>query len=313
MAIKRYFKFLACFLVFLTVTSASGIYANINNGTTDENNVIYVSINGNDTNDGLTLNTSKKSIQNAINNADNGTKIIISPGTYKENLKISNINVTLTSNQPKKTIINGQLNDICITIYRGCNVTINGLTITNGRGILVGEGINPHRYGGGVWTEGDLTLTNSIITKNTADYGAGIYNSYPPDSHTVNITNCIITKNLACSGAGIYNKGTMNIACSNITHNNAKYCEGGGITNRGGEVAVNYCNIRYNTAKWGGGGVYNGCEKDSFCSVNHCNITYNKGSNGGGLHNGEGMRVANSRIISNRADDGGGVFNLIII
>jgi hypothetical protein len=60
----------------------------------DVNETIYVSTSGNDTNTGLTLNMSKRTIQNALDIAKDGDVIKVCNGTYKEHV-IINKNVLL--------------------------------------------------------------------------------------------------------------------------------------------------------------------------------------------------------------------------
>ena len=62
------------------------------------------------------------------------------------------------------------------------------------------------RQGGGIYYQCDvLSINNSTIVENSADYGGGIYCTWPITGFATNwtITNCIIAKNSALSGAGI--------------------------------------------------------------------------------------------------------------
>jgi len=82
-------------------------------------------------------------------------------------------------------------------IASGRDVTISGLTVTNGSAPL------PYRWGGGIYNDhGALTLNNCTISGNTAVQGAGggIYNDGNDSSAMLTITNCTINGNSAWPG-----------------------------------------------------------------------------------------------------------------
>jgi pectin methylesterase-like acyl-CoA thioesterase len=84
----KYFKKLSALLITLIVIGmVSGAFAT--ESINDNGKTIYVAINGNDANDGLTCVTAKKTIQNAINTAKNGDTIRVAQGKYQENLLIN--------------------------------------------------------------------------------------------------------------------------------------------------------------------------------------------------------------------------------
>ena len=68
-------------------------------------------------------------IQDAIDKAITGSEIIISPGTYNENLVI-NTTVHIMATGPEQTIINGNKTSNIVNINAD-NVTIKNLTIIN--------------------------------------------------------------------------------------------------------------------------------------------------------------------------------------
>lgn len=98
------------------------IYADSIDGT------IYVSTSGNDTNNGLTLNSSKRTIQNALDTAKAGDTIKVCNGTYKEHITI-NKDVFLVGENREKTIIDGTNNGTIATIKSDINVSLDGFTI----------------------------------------------------------------------------------------------------------------------------------------------------------------------------------------
>src|SRR5437588_8608542 len=90
------------------------------------------------------------------------------------------------------------------------NVTISGITITNGN--------VPGTQGGGIYTSGILTLTGCTISGNSAgDGGGGIVN----ESAALTITNSTVSNNSANVGGGITNFSTATITNSTISDNTA--------------------------------------------------------------------------------------------
>jgi hypothetical protein len=71
----------------VTVTSASqyGVDVTISGVSNPPGKTIYVAMNGNDLNDGLTLDYAKKTIESAVGIASAGDTVKVSPGTYVEN------------------------------------------------------------------------------------------------------------------------------------------------------------------------------------------------------------------------------------
>ncbi|MBN2829514.1 MAG: hypothetical protein JXR56_04240, partial [Candidatus Cloacimonetes bacterium] len=130
-------------------------------------------------------------IQEGINNAAQGDMVLISPGTYYENIDLSNkIGITLCSLEAttgdstyiNTTIIDGRFEEestiLCFENVIDC--TIRGLSITGGRGHIFYDihDINSFIvYGGGIYLydQIDLTLINLEIYGNRASQGGGIF------------------------------------------------------------------------------------------------------------------------------------------
>ncbi len=162
-----------------------------------------------------------KTISNAIVPAQDGDTIIVSPGTYYENVNFSGKAITLCSTNPddwavvKETIINANNSGSVIT-FKGSEsyeTVLSGFTITNGKSSS-GGGIycpdyayptitnniimgNTSINGGGGILGGRPRLHNNIITNNQAGYGAGICSS------SGKITHCLIANNSSSAGYGV--------------------------------------------------------------------------------------------------------------
>src|SRR5207244_757685 len=132
---------------------------------------------------------------------------------------------TVTGPGANLLAINGNANGSVFFINESdIDVTIAGLTITNGANGYGGGGIHSFRFG-------TLTITNCTLSGNSAHYsGGGIY-SY---TGTLNITNSTLSGNSATSeGGGIWSHNdAFTITNSTLSSNSAG--QGGGIYNHEG-------------------------------------------------------------------------------
>jgi predicted outer membrane repeat protein len=161
-----------------------------------------------------------ETIQQAINFAEDGDRIIITPGTYTENLYWAGKNITLRSEDPNDwdtvsgTILSGGQKGPVVT-FAGTEVSAKllGFTLADGFSEDTGGGIQGNgttatiercvvrnnisgMSGGGI--HGALgRIANCIIQNNTAELGGGL-------ADCNDITNCIITSNTAVEGGGLY-------------------------------------------------------------------------------------------------------------
>lgn len=128
------------------------------------------------------------------------------------------------------------------------NVTLDGLTITNGAGVGAG---------GGIWA-GDftaVTIRNGVITNNTAQSGGG--GIYLTANASVTVINTTISGNHSnLDGGGIWNAGTLTLLSSTVEANTAVH-DGGGLFVAGGVAQVRNSTISGNSAA-SAGGISNG-------------------------------------------------------
>ncbi len=227
------------------------------------------------------------SIQAAINAAVSGEDtVLVHDGTYVENISFSGKAITVKSaNGAASTIIDGNGSGTVVTFSsgEGSGSVLDGFTITNG---YVSGG-----WGGGIlcYYYSSPTITNCIITGNTAYHGGGIdceSNSSPT------IINCTISGNTGYVGGGIFCKSASSPTITNCTisgntgtaHSGAIGCDsgcnpiisncilsgntagaGGGIYSYLSSPTIINCTISGNTATNNGGGIY--CESNSSASV----------------------------------------------
>jgi uncharacterized delta-60 repeat protein/CSLREA domain-containing protein len=168
--------------------------------------------------------------------------------------------------------------------------------------------------GGGISTLGSstLTITNSVISNNTATYspgGGGIYF----DSGTLSIDNCTISNNaatfeLAGGGGGISLHGSsavMTISNSSVTGNTATYT--GGIS-AGGTTNIINTTISNNRAVRSAGGIaVSGTVTISDSIIRENQVTEPDGL-GGGIMNFGKLFIINSNIRLNTGDFGGAIY-----
>ncbi len=259
-------------LLFLSVTivlftgaaSAADIYVN---GT-----------GGNDDDPGTSWGTAKKTIYGGITAVGTGETVNIANGTYtgENNTGISiDRNMTLIGQSREGTIIDGENLSRIFTIKDGITVTLQNLTIQNGK---TGYGAairsratlniinctftdnNATDYGGAIYNNGTLTVMDSIFTQNTAPfygdpyttYGGAIYN----DLYLI-IVGSTFTNNTAAFGGAIHNNGTLDVTNSNFTNNTADVRGGAIYSYRAGSMNVVDTNFTGNTANEYGGAIFN--------------------------------------------------------
>lgn len=137
---------------------------------------------------------------------------------------------------------------------------LSGIATLNVEDLTVASGSVPHvLFGGGIRNSGGfLTVTNSIVSANsagTSGVGGGIFNS---SGSTLTITNSTISENSAFHGAGVYNDGgTVTITNSTFWRNATTFGDGGGVFNTFGLLTVTNSTLVENTAARSGGGLYN--------------------------------------------------------
>jgi hypothetical protein len=109
--------------------------------------------------------------------------------------------------------------------------------------------------GGGIFNNGSLILQNSELSNNTATGGGGgLYNYW--SASVVTVTNSIISGNSADQGGGIYSLKRLNLSDSSLQGNSADVIGGGLIV--GADTAVlNNVTVYQNTAVNYGAGILN--------------------------------------------------------
>lgn len=228
-------------------------------------------------------------IQAAINAATNGDTVLVSPGTYVENIDFLGkvIRVTSTNGSAVTTIAgNGSGSVVTFRSSEGVKSILNGFTITGGMA----------SFGGG---------------------GIEISNASPT------ITNNKIIGNHACDGDGIeISFGSPLIKGNTISGNSQSGCSGGtgggGIEIGGAARAQIIGNLITNNNSGsgiGGGGIslFAAGTPTIMNNIISNNSAQNSGFGGGGISmvNDSDAVVVQNLIFGNSAPQGGGVYYLV--
>jgi predicted outer membrane repeat protein/parallel beta-helix repeat protein len=254
-----------------------------------------------------------ETIQCAINDANNGDEIEVSPGTYHEAIDFGGNAVRLYSTAgPNDTTIDGSghYHVVQCISNEGPNTILEGFTITGGN---ANGSVYTDRVGGGMYNvSSSPTVTNCIFIGNTAsNYGGGMHN----DSSSPTVTNCTFSGNSATrSGGGMYNSSSSPMVTKCTFSGNSATSSGGGMYNLGSSPTVTNSTFSGNSANTNGGGMVNADGSDpnvTSCTFNGNSAVYF----GGGMHNDNGSSptVTNCTFTGNTASSntwgGGGMFN----
>jgi autotransporter family porin len=208
----------------------------------------------------INITNTTNAIHNAVLNAHSGDTINLAPGNYKEYNITLNKNLTIsgpkTSNGPT-AVIDAQKNDGIFVINENLKISLNYLLIENGNS-QSGGGINSNGnltiynckfqnnnaiHGGAININpniNDLELVNSTFINNTALAGGAIYNNA-----ISTISNCTFLNNTAGAGGAIFDYGVLNVTRSTFQYNTANLglYRGGAVFISGGQAYINFCRI----------------------------------------------------------------------
>ncbi|MEN3332220.1 MAG: serine protease [Blastocatellia bacterium] len=226
--------------------------------------------------------TDYPTIQQAINASVNGDTVLVSPGTYLENINFLGKAITVSSESgPGITIIDGNHAGSVVTFRSGESRSsiLSGFTIRNGRATFdfgySGGGVHIERSsatvrnniitnnigmatGGGIgMIASSALIQGNVITNNRTEFsgtsGGGIIVSFSSD---VEVVDNVISRNTADFGGGLYVYLAERLAIRNnrIQENTAFYY-GGGIFGTGYPFSIIQNLIARNSAQ-AGGGIY---------------------------------------------------------
>jgi hypothetical protein len=163
--------------------------------------------------------------------------------------------------------------------------------------------------GGGIYSAGRLTLTQSTIRDNRAGSNAGgVYNA---ETGVATLANSLVDSNRVDDGAGggVRNDGELSVTATTF-HGNVATEDGGGALFNAGTASISGSTLSDNHSAESGGALYNASSGSA--SISKSTISGNRArSEGGGIFNRGGTLHLNNVTIANNAviGDGGGIAN----
>jgi len=181
----------------------------------------------------------------------------------------------------------------------------------------------------------EVHLDNCTFKGNSAEFGAGMYNSY---NCWTEIADCLFHNNEALWGGGMYNSGDFNqdadgdaepdyATLTNCVFSDNTAFSGGGMFTGGLRNFIDsesYCMVRLDNCTFErnfadlGGGMYSGEHYRSSPILQDCDFSRNTATfGGGGIYNNDGSLaltgckfVANSTLVGGGLLGGGGVYSI---
>jgi hypothetical protein len=225
------------------------------------------------------------SLRQALLDACEGGTITFAPALNGQTIGLTSgellpdRDVTIAGPGANLLTISGNGSNRVFFVNSGVNVLLVGLTLTRGNG----AGSAPSGYGGSLYNEGTLTVSNCTLTANSAldggalknvggtayligttvssnyaSFGGGLYSFNGP----LTVVNSTVSGNTAAfNGSGIYNQGPLTVRSSTLTGNRAGSTGVGALYASGTErltnciVAGNYVGSGTTSSDLGGGAV----------------------------------------------------------
>jgi predicted outer membrane repeat protein len=163
-------------------------------------------------------------------------------------------------------------------------------------------------HGGGIYNWGTLNVTASSFDQNSAGVLGGAIANDAFDFEmpaTVTIVDSVISGNHADYGGGVFNRKTLTVINSVVANNDAS-SHGGGIAS-GGALIVSGSTLSHNSAVGNGGAI----ENQATATVTGSVVSDNHADRGGGIHHGFGSLVVTNSIVGDNSaiSNGGGIAN----
>ncbi len=262
-----------------------------------------------------TIATPCQTISYTLNSiAISGDTILISAGTYTENLTINGANFTLRGGytisgslwltDTGETVVNGNGADR-VFLIDDSNSVLEDLTITGGTAPTA------ECWGSGVWiTNGDVTIRSSTITGNAGDCGGGgieVNDDRGPAHLTLESSTVSYNTGGEKGGLQVWG-GNASADVRDVTFvGNTAADTGGGIAiNENSSADIVDTRFYSNTASHGGGGIF--VDGSAQAQITGVFIEHNSADFGGGIgvRSGASAIISDTRIISNTGNNSGG-------
>lgn len=210
----------------------------------------------------------------------------------------------------------GDVAERLLHVLPGVVATLDGLTLANGS-----AGASA---GGAIFSQGTLTVANSVVRDSSANAGGGI-----AASGALTLTNATIRANSSAgAGGGIRSEGPLTVQSSTITGNTAGGAGGGiaasasasiagstivdnsagagGGISTGASLTLSESSVSGNSAAGSGGGIVSAAQLTISASTIALNSA-GAASSGGGIASSGGATLTNVTVSDNSAGTGGGI------
>jgi parallel beta-helix repeat protein len=249
-------------------------------------------------------------IQAGINVVSNGDTVLVSPGTYTENINFNGKAITVkSSNGAKVTIIDGGNVAPVVTFSTGetRSSTLSGFTVQNGTSTFT----SGYEGGGIVISSASPTIKSNIVQNNTAcSAGGGIALGFSSPLIQGNIvrnnsqSGC--TGGVGGGGISVRGASSAQIIGNTIENNTWSSASGGGISLFGAGSPLIENNVIIGNSSSQGGGISMVNEADEVIVQNL--IAKNSSPDGAEIYSSvpqstTGFRLVNNTILSNGASD----------
>jgi len=244
------------------------------------------------------------SLRSALLGAEDGTVITFDTSLLGDTIRLQRelqvcSDVIIQGPGAGHLAISGENTCRILRIMEGRHVEISGLGLARGQ-TPAGED------GAAILAEGNIQLTNCLVTRNHADDDGGAISISGPNAAAA-LDSCVVNYN-SCGddGGGLRCfEGTLTINASTVAHN-ASPSYGGGLSSNG-TVTITNSTFAYNEAAQFGGGIRN-FGSGSLTCVNTTLVHNTCGDRGAGISTAAAVDLNFCTITENQAPDlGGGI------
>ena len=244
-------------------------------------------------------------INAAIAIANDGDRILVSPGTYQEFVDYEGKSLEIIGvDGPEFTFLDGAGSFLSVVKMESISTScrLSGFTVQNGFGVSCGEPLS--LCGGGlIVIDSVSTIDNCMFLENSSSRGGGVHS----ENSNITISDCVFLNNFASQGGGLSVEGGSCTISQSQFLENLSYGWGGGFF-AGGESQINVldCDFLQNSGE-SGGGFFMSMANGSF---SQCLIEGNFATDegGGGLFEQfSNFEVSGLQVLGNIANDGGGL------